>query len=663
MLLKELGLQKRTITAFNKKNIYTVDDMARLFPRDYRDYRSFSALNDSIIGKYVAIKGYVNKAEVRGAKIKCAAADIIEENSGAILHVSWFGNALMRNVITMYANRNIVVCGKVTKHEKYGFQMESPDIFDLIENYKPKIQSIYPKYKGISEEMLKSTVYKAIKATEEPLEHDVFSGMSTYKEALYALHYPKCGEDIKKGKTRLLFNQLLYFSLKQKLNIKDITNGIVLSDSTTTNAFINQLPFKLSADQDSISKEILNITASGERLQMLVQGDVGCGKTMIAFITLLNAYENGYQSVLLAPTQVLAEQHYNELKERLADYNIPVVLLSGSQKASEKNKILKGIKSGEHKIIIGTTSAISKAVEYQNLAVVVIDEEHKFGVAQKERVYQKALPGAHVLLMSATPIPRTLASSIFGENTKVRDIKSMPNGRKPIQTAQQIGHANTFPFMEKQIKEGHQCYVVCPAVKSQDESLVDLKNIEDVKKEYEEFFCPKGVKIGVVHGGMKKEDIDEEINSFQKNETQILMATTVIEVGVNVPNTTLIVIEQADRFGLASLHQLRGRVGRNSLQSYCILVSKDKNNERLKTMCNETSGFVIAKKDLELRGAGNLIGTSQSGFDIYLETAIKYPKFYEGIKKVADTCIEKGYGNKLIELYQEHELCKENAAS
>jgi len=346
--------------------------------------------------------------------------------------------------------------------------------------------------------------------------------------------------------------------------------------------------------------------------------------------------DNGFQSVLMAPTGVLAKQHFKELSSYSEKYGYNTVYLGGDLKAKEKKEVLKKIKSGEAHFIIGTHAVISDNVEFKNLALTIVDEEHKFGVIQRETLRKKASEGVHSISMSATPIPRSLALTLYGDAMDIYTISTMPNGRLPVKTAVTNENKAIFSFMQKEIEKGHQCYIVCPLIENDTDDDRELpESVEEIYQKVCDYFLihNKNIKASVITGKMNDEEKSRIIGEFSKNETQILIATTIIEVGVNVPNATVIAIMNAERFGLAGLHQLRGRVGRGNLQSYCILKSKELENERLQVMCETTDGFKIAQEDLKQRGTGDILGVKQSGEDENVKLMLKHPKIYEAIRE------------------------------
>jgi ATP-dependent DNA helicase RecG len=490
--------------------------------------------------------------------------------------------------------------------------------------------------------MLAEYIDQAVSCQAEYLPARIYAkaGQIPYGEALDMVHRPASGTDFCKGRDRLLFDEMLFFylSLKASNDKGSEDSSLLFEKKDLMQSFIESLPFPLTAGQKAVTDRIAQTGMSGKRCNFLIQGDVGCGKTVVAIAAMFAAYENGMQSVLMAPRAVLARQHYEEVKKYADQFGITCVFLDSKIKSKEKWKAYEMISSGEAGFIVGTHSCVSEAVEYNRLGLVVTDEEHLFGVNQKEALQERASAGVHSISMSATPIPRSLASVLYGEKKEICIIKDKPAGRKPVITRAGSGRENVFPFLEKQIRAGRQCYVVCPAIEESDdqENPRAIVSIKAVASEYKEYFEPKGIGIGFVDGKKKPEEIKKTMKEFAENRLQILISTTVIEVGVNVPNATVMVVEQADVFGLASLHQLRGRVGRSSLQSYCFLLSEEPDNERLQTMCSTNDGFEIAEADLRQRGTGNLIGTEQAGMNRFVTTMLDNPLLYQSVKKFAD---------------------------
>jgi ATP-dependent DNA helicase RecG len=439
--------------------------------------------------------------------------------------------------------------------------------------------------------------------------------------AMYAIHRPKSLEDVKQARRRLKFEELFFIQLelllKKELRNKDVKGFVfeAVSDAFLT-FYEKHLPFELTGAQKRVLKEIRRDMRLGIQMNRLLQGDVGSGKTMVAALSALIAIDNGFQVSIMAPTEILATQHFETFSGLFAEMPIRVELLTGSTKTAKRRAIDAALQSGELHVLIGTHALIEDRVKFKNLGLAVIDEQHRFGVAQRAKLWKKNTLPPHVLVMTATPIPRTLAMTLYGD-LDVSVIDELPPGRKAVQTSHVFDNARLkiFNFMEDQIKRGRQVYVVYPLI--EESATLDLKDLMDGYESVSRRFPVPNYQISIVHGRMKSADKEWEMNRFVRGETQIMVATTVIEVGVNVPNASIMVIESAQRFGLSQLHQLRGRVGRGADQSYCILVSDQKLSKearlRLKTMTETNDGFKIAEVDLKLRGPGDLMGTQQSG--------------------------------------------------
>ena len=663
MLLEKAGIPKRTVTALNKKNIFTTDDLVKLFPRAYRDYREITPIGKCVPDGYYCVAGKLLYVDIRkGANRQYLVAKIklddpLSDPTGrGMLNVMYFSGVYMFEKLYYMKGRRVVVSGKVALSEEYGYSISEPDGLVLEQDFKSGFHRLYPNVKGVSASNLMQMLSRFLPMQQETLEPDIYEryGLVSLRDALYGLHFPNTYDEIDKGRRRILFDDLLYFamSLKQKFSAPSETN-VVFHTWKATVKFIGSLPFELTGDQKKVINTMFLNAKRGVRNNVLLQGDVGCGKTIVAVAMMLCAHENGYQSVLMAPREVLAKQHFLEVEAYASQLGIKTAYLHSGMKVKEKKAVLKAIASGEISIVVGTHSCVSEAVVYKRLGVIITDEEHLFGVRQKEELMKKAVSGVHSVAMSATPIPRTFATVLYGGERQIAIIKELPKGRIPIHTEARLSREGAYPVMEREIRAGHQCYVVCPAIEANEE--FDITSIEDVELDYRHHFEPKGVRIGIVNGKMNASDVAEMIDRFVKNEIQILISTTVIEVGVNVPNTTVMVIEQADRFGLASLHQLRGRVGRSSFPSVCILLSEDTQNERIKVMCETTDGFKIAEADFAQRGSGNLLGTEQSGMNKYVEEMLNHPDLFQSAQEAADICMETGMGRWLLEAYDLHQ--------
>ena len=541
-------------------------------------------------------------------------------------------------------------------NKKNLFFMSNPIIFKKYDGESDcHIYTAYEKIRGISESNFERIINDCLEHATIPdkvpreLLHKY--NLIPKDEAIREMHKPSSVEQIKRAKYRLNMDDLLYFALQLEEKNRNLPAGSVygIHSLVTTTKIIENLPFQLTKDQKSAYEELVNRIRSGKRLNALIQGDVGCGKTILAFLLMFVMADNGFQSVLLAPTQVLASQHYNELKEMAAPYDIDVVYIANGLKKKEREAILKSIEDGSALMIVGTHSVLSKEIKFHDLGLSITDEEHRFGVLQREEITTKAKAGMHTVTMSATPIPRSL-SDVLLSTTEVFNIQSMPNGRKPIQTAICASQNTIFQFIKKEIEKGHQAYVVCPLIGDKQGAMEGILSVEQTYAEYTDAFG-KGA-VAVLNGKMKEDETENVIQSFKNGEIKILVSTTVVEVGVNVPNATVIVINNAERFGLASLHQLRGRVGRGNSQGYCILNSVHKNNKRLLALCKYKNGFQIAEADYALRGCGNILGTEQSGSNYYVELSMRYPDLFSELQKYAKKYMDTGVAEMIIKTYQ-----------
>lgn len=644
----------RKINILKKQNIHTIEDLARTLPRKYYDFRNVTKIKDVKHEEIVAVVANVLSVTEKNGMVRAKVTD-----GTGNLHITWFNQARVYHLLKN--GGSFIFCGKIKIVEDY-HNLKTMEIlfFDSnISNLK-KILPVYKKMDGLSEYAFKSLIKQslALLPKKDYLDNTVKNafGLIDSYEALKIVHNPKDNKELESARKRMIFDDLFQFNfkLKQKQLVKENNNQpseYKINSCKIWNKLYEDLPFTFSEDQSLTIKTIYNEMKMGNVANYFVQGDVGSGKTIVALFLMAVAAENGFQSVLMAPTDILATQHYEEFKTRFKDTGINVVFLSGSLKAKQKRETLEKIKNGEAHIIIGTHSLVSQDVEYNNLGLAVVDEEHRFGVLQREEFMQKSKSTPHFILMSATPIPRTLASTIYGEDVKCLEIKTRPAGRKPIITKQYQNDDDVYAFMHEEIKKGHQCYVVCPLVnESESESMEYVKSVAETYEDLCHYYKKDpSIKIGIINGKMKKAEANEELEKFAKNEYQIIVATTIVEVGVNVPNSTVIAIKNSERFGLATLHQLRGRVGRSSLQSYCILQTPKKNDIKAKVMCSTTDGFVIAQKDLEIRGPGSFLGTRQSGDNKYLMLMLAYPKLNNNIRYT----INKIYENpKWLELYK-----------
>lgn len=658
-MLKEIA-GTRAYNILKKRKMETVEDVCQLFPSKYYDFSFINPLNTSRLDKNYAfvckLVSYELKKQSSIYIVRCTLHDIYTQNE---LCVSWFGTTEMYNVLKKdyHPGDTCFIGGKLkASNKKNLFFMSNPIIFKKYDGESDcHIYTAYEKIRGISESNFERIINECLEYATIPdkvpreLLHKY--NLMSKDEAIREMHKPSSVEGVKKAKYRLNIDDLLYFALQLEEKKRNLPAGSVygIHSLAITTKIIKNLPFQLTKDQKSAYEELVNRIRSGKRLNALIQGDVGCGKTILAFLLMFVMADNGFQSVLLAPTQVLASQHYNELKEMAAQYNIDVVYIANGLKKKEREAILKSIEDGSALMIVGTHSVLSKEVKFHDLGLSITDEEHRFGVLQREEITTKAKAGMHTVTMSATPIPRSL-SDVLLSTTEVFNIQSMPNGRKPIQTAICASQNTIFQFIKKEIEKGHQAYVVCPLIEDKQGVMEGILSVEQTYTEYTNIFGKNAV--AVLNGKMNEDETEKVIRSFKNGEIKILVSTTVVEVGVNVSNATVIVINNAERFGLASLHQLRGRVGRGNSQGYCILNSVHKNNKRLLALCKYKNGFQIAESDYALRGSGNILGTEQSGSNYYVELSMKYPDLFSELQKYAKKYMDTGEAEMIVKTYQ-----------
>lgn len=620
LLKKELG-------------IFRLEDLIHLFPYRYIDRSKFYKINElisanaevQIIGKITLVKMLPQK---KGKRLVA----VFEDETGS-MELVWFrGHQWVRDNIK--TNIPYVVFGKVTSYGNT-FSMPHPEM-ELLTSFKEQksiaLQPVYPSTEklqkfGVSNRaMLQLTKVLLLRddfiydeSLSQPLINDL--RMLSKTEALKEIHFPTSVQSLQKATFRLKFEELFFIQLqliRRNLLQKNKIKGFVFdSIGQYFNRFYKQyLPFKLTNAQKRVLKEIRKDVGSNAQMNRLLQGDVGSGKTIVGFMSMLMALDNGYQACLMAPTEILANQHFEGISELAKPLGIHVKLLTGSSKTKERRLIHEGLEDGSLHVLIGTHALIEDKVKFNNLGMAIIDEQHRFGVAQRSKLWKKNTLPPHMLVMTATPIPRTLAMSVYGD-LDISVIDELPPGRKLIKTVHRFDshRLKVFKFMKDEIDKGRQIYVVYPLI--EESSTLDYKDLMDGYEGVVRYFPLPTYKVSIVHGKMKPEDKAHEMQRFVKGDTQIMVATTVIEVGVNVPNASVMIIESAERFGLSQLHQLRGRVGRGAEQSFCILMTGHKLSSeaktRLETMTSTNDGFQIAEVDLKLRGPGDIMGTQQSG--------------------------------------------------
>ena len=657
--LQGVGPQRASV--LNKElNIFSFKDLLYYFPYKYVD-RSRLYLIREIDGNmpYIQLRGRILSFETFGEGRQRRLVGHFTDGTG-VVDLVWFQG--LKYIEGRYkANEEYIVFGKPTVYNGR-INVAHPDI-DPSADLKLSEMGLEPYYnttEAMKRRGLNShAVEKLMKNLFAALQNETFdetlspSMVAAYRlmpltDALYNVHFPRNPELLRKARYRLKFEELFYVQLNILRYTKERRNkfrGLVFGRvGEIFNTFYSKnLPFELTNAQKRVIKEMRRDMGSGRQMNRLLQGDVGSGKTLVALMTMLIALDNGYQACMMAPTEILATQHYETVTRFLEGMNVRVELLTGSVKGKKRETILRDLLTGNVHILIGTHAVIEDTVGFSSLGLVVIDEQHRFGVAQRAKLWAKNVSPPHVLVMTATPIPRTLAMTLYGD-LDVSVIDELPPGRKPIQTVHQFDNrrASMYAFMRKQIQEGRQVYVVYPLI--QESEKMDIKNLEDGYLHICEVF-PE-YKVSKVHGKMKPAEKDEEMQRFLRNETQIMVATTVIEVGVNVPNASVMVIENAERFGLSQLHQLRGRVGRGADQSYCILVTgyklTEETRKRIEIMVQTNDGFEIAEADLKLRGPGDLEGTQQSGvaFDLKIADIARDGQLLQYVRDIAEALLD-----------------------
>ena len=617
--IKNVGTQRAKL--LNNLGIYTVEDIIEYFPRDYEDRRSLREISDLMENTENTFSATVEKA-VENVYIgkMCISRTRVYDDSGSV-NVIWYNQKYIKNAIKKDCQYMFTGKFQVKNGRR---EVISPE-FEILEKEEllnsGRIIPVYPLTKGLSQKVLRSIIKYTIDNTKNALDDFLPKSIRMkYKLcernfAVSNIHFPESDDAFFEARKRLVFEELFMLQtalFKIKSYCDKSSSGIKIYKKRYLSDAKKLLGFELTDAQKKVVDEIMSDMSSGKIMNRLVQGDVGSGKTAVALCSAYVAIKNGFQSVLMAPTEVLAKQHYDYFSALFGKAGISVGFLSGSLKKKEKDAIYENIENGNMQMIIGTHAVIQKDVYFKNVGLVITDEQHRFGVNQRKVLSEKG-ENPHVLVMTATPIPRTLALILYGD-LDISIIDTLPPGRQKTETlvVNTSYRKRIYAFIEKEILKGHQAYIVCPVIEENEEN--DMASVEsygeDIKKEFAKY------NVGILHGKMKNDEKEAIMSDFAEGKTNILVSTTVIEVGVNVPNATIMLIENAERFGLSQLHQLRGRVGRSKEQSYCILVSDSKNQitkQRLMTMKRTNDGFEISETDLKLRGPGDFFGTKQHG--------------------------------------------------
>lgn len=618
------GVGEKAELLFRKVGVETVEDLLHYYPRNYDIYEKPEKIGSLCMTKLVAVEGIIEKTPtVRRIKNLQIVTTAIRDETGS-LPVTWFNMPFLQK--SLRGGSRYVLRGRLVYKGK-NLTLEQPQIFTLAD-YDALVSVMQPIYgltKGLTNHAVQKAVRQALEKEEIyrrreylPAEIRRRYELAEYSYALHNIHFPKDMDSFVTARRRLVFEEFFLFilAIKRLKEANDFTkNAYPMKPCEETDSFKRNLPFQLTRAQERVWKEIQKDFQSEKAMNRLIQGDVGSGKTILAVLALLETANHGYQGALMVPTEVLARQHYESITAMFAAHGITkkVTLLTGSMTAKEKRLAYESIACHETDIVIGTHALIQEKVVYDKLALVITDEQHRFGVNQREMLADKG-EAVHVLVMSATPIPRTLAIILYGD-LDISIVDELPANRKPIKNCvvNTSYRPQAYQFIEKEVARGHQVYVICPMV--EESEMADAENVVDYAERLRTELNDS-IQIGVLHGKMKPQEKNTIMEAFEENRIQVLVSTTVVEVGVNVPNATVMMVENAERFGLAQLHQLRGRVGRGKDQSYCIFVSssdKKETMERLDILKDSNDGFFIANEDLKLRGPGDLLGIRQSG--------------------------------------------------
>lgn len=648
------GVGPKIAYKLNKLGIYTVQDLMMYFPKKHIDYSSRTLIRDLKEGETTTVFGYIKSVSAFNTQKKLSVVKVAIADESGRLDLSFFqakSNRFMleRTKSQFPINAGIMLSGKVKRNNydgKLTFDKPTYSIMtgEFLENQNSnlniaRIVPIYTVCEDLSIKVLRRAIFNAIQVYKNEITNVIPDfireklGILDKKVAVEQIHFPESQELLEQARFSLIFEELFLIQLKLvRLREQNSANhsalALKIKEKGLVHQFIDGLPFELTGAQKRAVNEILTDLNSDIPMARLLQGDVGSGKTVVATIMLLAGVENGYQGALMAPTEILAQQHYNNLQQWLAPMGISVGIFLGSQGKKVREKFRTDLRNGQMNIAVGTHALIQDDVDFYNLGAIVVDEQHRFGVKQRN-VLKKKSQNPQMLTMTATPIPRTLALTVHGD-LDLTIIDELPKGRKPIKTSLVTSHRGVYDLIQQEIEAGRQAYVVYPLIEESETLSAKAATIEAERLQNEVF--PQ-FKIGLLHGKLKNDEKEQVMADFKNKKYDILVSTTVVEVGVDVPNATVMLIENAERFGLSQLHQLRGRVGRNSLQSYCILHTSTKSQEtreRLNIMTQTNDGFVIAEKDLQLRGPGEFLGTRQSGLpDLIISDIVRDAKILE----------------------------------
>lgn len=658
MKITELkGIGEKYAQLLGRLSVYTVEDLVGLYPRDYELYQEpafISTLSPDYENTNVVIDGVVSKKiDVYHTGKLAVISTFINDENGDRIKCTWFNMPFLKSSLKL--GMRYIFRGRFVI--KNGIKiLEQPQMYTRLQysEIEGTMQPIYPLTKGLSNKTVANAVHQALEKFDAGLEKEYIPGyvrqkneLAEHNYAVVNIHFPKSMEDYIQARKRLAFEEFFLFVLAVRSlrnSNERIPNGYIIQNDSRTDDFIEKLPFSLTNGQKSAWTEVKKNMSGKGLMSRLIQGDVGSGKTIIAVLALMNTAYAGYQAAMMVPTEVLAKQQYDSITKMFNNMGVElnVSLLVGSMTAAAKRKVYEDIENGRTDIVIGTHAVIQEKVIFKNLALVITDEQHRFGVNQRRDLSDKG-NNPHILVMSATPIPRTLAIIVYGD-LDISVIDELPAERLPIKNCvvDESYRPNAYKFIENQVHVGRQAYVICPMV--EDSENIEAENVIDYAKKLSGEL-PDDIKVEYLHGKMKASQKNEIMEKFSKNEINVLVSTTVIEVGVNVPNATVMMVENAERFGLAQLHQLRGRVGRGGFQSYCIFVSGNKSKktkDRLEILNKTNDGFKIAEEDLKLRGPGDFFGVRQSGdFDFGIADIYTDAKVLKSASEAAGEVLDK----------------------
>lgn len=648
MDLKTLKIPENKIKQLQKGHIEKIEDLIYRFPKSYQN---FSKVTGAVPDQTCVIRFDAKKVRYYSGKTSRVIVYGKDMTTGKDLSVIFFNQSWRYEQIYYELPCCYMVAGTVAISSWSGeLELVSPLAFEQSDSGSLGIKPVYQTISGMAASYYEDCVAKAftlIDVPDEVLTPDLVKQNNlrmSHKDMVQQLHYPQSMELLQTAQNRYLVEEMAYFAMRQELNVYGVAKNspFTIRSNFIVKDILTKLPYELTPDQKSTIDTITEMIQSGRRVNALIQGDVGCGKTIITFLLMILMAENGYQAALMAPTQLLAKQHYDDLRKLVEPYGIPVALVAGKKmKKAEQKMLEEGLASGQYPLIVGTQALLSESYSFHALAAVFEDEEHKYGVMQRKALVEKAKAGTHTITLSATPIPRSLAQTIYGDHLRLFSIHTMPKGRSPVITGIQNDMNRILSFIRYEANQGHQTYVVCPMI-SQSDKMEGVASAEQYYETYRNVLEPQGIPVGLVTGKTPKQEAAEIMDRFNSGELAVLVSTTLIEVGVNNRKATVMVIHNAERFGLASLHQLRGRVGRGDTQSWCILSTKEPENPRMKTMCHYTDGFHIAEMDLKLRGAGNFLGCQQSGVEKYLALSLIHTDIYSSVQKCVREMLENG---------------------